>query len=49
MQAKKLQHEQEQKEHPGKAGNEQVLSLLPQTHSPQRDKITVHQMERTCF
>ena len=39
MQAEKLQYDQEQKEHAGKAGNEQVLPVLPQTYRAQRDEV----------
>jgi len=46
MQAKKLQHNKEQEKYAGPARDEQVLPVLPQTHSTQRNKITG---ERMCL
>jgi hypothetical protein len=40
VQAEKLQHQQEQKEHTGKAGNEQVLPFLPKAHRTHRNEVT---------
>ena len=40
MQAEKLQHDQEQEEHPGQAGTEQVLSLLQKAYRPQRNEVS---------
>ena len=34
MQATKLYHEKEPKEHPGKIGIEEVLQIRPETHTP---------------
>jgi hypothetical protein len=34
VQAEKLQHHEEQEEHPGQDGNEQVLPLLQEAHAP---------------
>jgi hypothetical protein len=40
VQAEELQHQQKQKEHAGKAGNEQVLPVLPEAHHTYRNEVT---------
>ena len=37
VQAEKLQHHEEQEEHSGQAGTQQVLPLLQEAHAPYRD------------
>ena len=47
VQAEELQHREEQEEHHGKAGNEQVLPLLPQAHQAHRNQIRLSKGRRT--
>ncbi len=39
MQTKKLRRVQKQEKQPRQIGNEQILSFLQKTHSPQRNEI----------
>ena len=46
VQAEKLQYDEEQEEHSGQAGTEQVLPLLQKAHAPQRNQVTGERMMR---
>jgi hypothetical protein len=46
VQAEKLQYHEEQEEHSGQAGTEQVLPLLQKAHAPQRNQVTGERMMR---
>jgi len=39
VQTAQLQHNEEQEEHARQAGDEQVLQILQEAHSPQRDEV----------
>ncbi len=39
VQATQLQHNEKQKEQPWQVGDEQILQILQEAHSPQRNKI----------
>jgi hypothetical protein len=40
VQTEKLQHNEKQKEHSRQVGDEQVLQILQEAHSPQGNKVS---------
>ena len=40
MQAAQLRHNEEQEEHTGQVGDEQILQILQEAHSPQRNEVS---------
>jgi hypothetical protein len=40
VQTAQLQHNEKQKEHTGQVGDEQVLQILQEAHSPQRNEVS---------
>ena len=45
MQAEELQHEEEQEEWPWQTWNDEVLQVLQEAHSSQRDQVRERQNE----